>query len=69
MTLSRARRNAKRLQAFLEQKKNQSEPEQALARKVGSHHGSSDAVLKPCIDQEVLCVDFQLDDGEPIDLT
>ena len=46
-------------------KKKQSEPEQALARKVGSHRGLSDVALKLHIDQEVLCVDFQLDDGEP----
>ena len=51
---------------FWNGKKNQSEPEKALACKVGSdHHSLCDAALKSYIDQEVLCVDFQLDDGEP----
>ena len=64
MTPSRARRNARKLQAFLKRKtKNQNEQQ---LHGVGSHI-PSDVSLKTFIDQDVQCahVDFQIDDGEP----
>ena len=71
---SRARRNARRLQAFLNRKK------QDLLQSVDSHvsqrefehadnlvvaSATDDKDLKSYIDKEVSCVDFLIDNGEP----
>ena len=76
VTPSRARRNARRLQAFLERKRTQNAPRASEISP--DHSGSSmnqqqvcthtavDTELKSLIDKEVDCVDFRLDNGEPV---
>ena len=73
VTPSRARRNAR---AFLECKRNQNAPQASIISP--DHSGSSlnqqqvcthtavDTELKSLIDKEVDCVDFRLDNGEPV---
>ena len=62
MTPSRARRNARQLQAFLESKRqNQSEQ---VCKPASQSTGDVDLDLKSFIDKEVQCVDFQFTNGQ-----
>ena len=68
MTHSRARRNAKRLQAFLERKSMNAPPATSSSlnqQQVCTYHSTVDTELKSFMDKEVECVDFRLVNGEP----